>query len=123
MLAIGGIVALLIGSLMLIRPGSSLEVVSLSRTLIVSAVAIAACFFLFVIGMGLRAQRAKPVTGIQGMLGKDGETLDALNPDGRMQLNGEIWKAVSMTGHIPQGSKVRVAKVVDLTLYVEQISS
>ncbi len=123
MLAIGGIVALLIGSLMLIRPGSSLEVVSLSRTLIVSAVAIAACFFLFVIGMGLRAQRAKPVTGIQGMLGKDGETLDALNPDGRMEFNGEIWKAVSMTGPIPQGSKVRVAKVVDLTLYVEQISS
>ena len=65
MLAIGGIAALLTGSLMLIRPGSGLELMRISRILIISTVAITSGFFLFVIGMGLKAQRRKPVTGME----------------------------------------------------------
>ena len=57
MLAIGGIAALLTGSLMLIRPGSGLEVMRISRALIFSTVAVTSGFFLFVIGMGIKAQR------------------------------------------------------------------
>jgi len=123
MLAIGGISALLIGSLMLVRPGSTLEMARISRALIFSAVGIATCFFLFVVGMGLRAQRAKPVSGVDGMIGETGEAIDALDLAGRVKVHGEIWNAISRSGHINKGEAVKVILVKDLTIYVEQIHS
>src|SRR3954466_5334935 len=67
MLAIGGVFSLLMGSLMLIHTNSTLEFASISRSVIITTTIITALFFLFVIGMGLKAQRAKPITGIEGM--------------------------------------------------------
>jgi membrane-bound serine protease (ClpP class) len=122
MLAIGGITALLIGSLMLVRPGSNLEIVRISRTLILSSVTVITCFFLFVIGMGLKAQRRKPVTGIDGMVGESAETIETLNPAGRVRIHGEIWNAVSISGSIGNGEKVRVTELKNLTLYVENMN-
>jgi membrane-bound serine protease (ClpP class) len=119
MLAIGGIVALLTGSLMLIRPGSGLEVMRISRILIISTVAITSGFFLFVIGMGIKAQRRKPVTGADAMLGETALAIDELNPSGRVSILGEIWNAVSVSGIINIGERVRVKEVKNLTLYVE----
>jgi membrane-bound serine protease (ClpP class) len=80
------------------------------------------CFFLFVIGMGLKAQRRKPVMGMQSMVGKTAETLDTLNPAGKVSIHGEIWNAVSVTGAINKGEKVRVTEANNLTLYVEHMS-
>jgi membrane-bound serine protease (ClpP class) len=57
LLAIGGVISLLLGSMMLIRSGSSLEMVRISRTVIFTATAVSALFFLFVIGFGIKAQR------------------------------------------------------------------
>jgi membrane-bound serine protease (ClpP class) len=119
MLAIGGIVALLTGSLMLIRPGSGLELMRISRALIISTVAITSGFFLFVIGMGIKAQRRKPVTGIKALVGETAFTLDELNPSGRVGIHGEIWNAVSISGTINIGERVRVTEVKNLILYVE----
>jgi membrane-bound serine protease (ClpP class) len=120
MLAIGGIMALLVGSLLLIRPGSGLEAMRISRALIISTVAVTAGFFLFVIGMGIRAQRRKPVTGSGAMTGEIAFTLDELNPSGRVKIQGEIWNATSVSGVIDIGEQVRVKEVKNLTLYVEQ---
>ena len=122
MLAIGGIVALLTGSLMLIRPGSGLEMMRISRALIISTVAITSGFFLFVIGMGIKAQRRKPVTGIQALVGESASTMDELNPSGRVRIHGEIWNAVSVSGMIHTGEQVRVTEVKNLTLYVEHMN-
>jgi membrane-bound serine protease (ClpP class) len=123
MLAIGGITALLIGSLMLIRPESNLEFARISRRLIFSSVAILSGFFLFVIGMGLKAQRGKPVIGIESMHGETAEVFETLNPTGRVRMHGEIWNAVSVSGIIDKGEKVRVKEVKNLTLYVEHLNS
>jgi membrane-bound serine protease (ClpP class) len=123
MLAIGGIVSLLIGSFMLIRPVSGLDMARISRVLIFSAVGITTCFFLFVVGMGLKAQRARPVSGVDGMIGETGEAIDPLNPSGRVRVHGEIWNAISPSGDIGQGERIRVLQVKDLTLYVEKANS
>jgi membrane-bound serine protease (ClpP class) len=123
MLAIGGIAALLIGSLMLIRPGSNLEFARISRILIFSSVSVLTCFFLFVVGMGLKAQYRKPFTGIESMAGETAETLDTLDPAGRVRMHGEIWNAISISGTMSKGEKVRVAQVKNLTLYVERANS
>ncbi len=123
MLAIGGMISLLIGSLMLIRPESNLEIARISRVLIISTVTVTSCFFLFVIGMGLKAQRRKPVMGVESMLGETAETSGRLDPAGRVKMRGEIWNAVSISGTIEKGEKVRVKEVRNLTLYVEHIIS
>jgi membrane-bound serine protease (ClpP class) len=123
MLAIGGIVALLTGSLMLIRPGSELEVMRISRTLIISTVAITSGFFLFVIGMGIRAQSRKPVMGIETMKDEIAVAFDELTPSGKVRIHGEIWKAISISGMIHQGEKLRVKEVKNLTLYVERLDT
>jgi membrane-bound serine protease (ClpP class) len=122
LLAIGGIISLLLGSMMLIRPGSGLEIVKISRSVIISATAISALFFLFVIGLGLRAQRRKVVTGIEALIGTTGESLEILDPTGTVSLLGEVWNAESITGKINKGEKVRVREMKDLKLYVEQIN-
>jgi membrane-bound serine protease (ClpP class) len=123
MLAFGGITALLIGSLMLIRPGSGIEVARISRILIISTVSVTAGFFLFVIGMGLKAQRGKPVTGMASMLGETAEAFDTLNPAGRVRMRGEIWNAISISGMVNKGEKVRVREIKNLTLYVEYLNA
>lgn len=123
LLAIGGTLSLLIGSLMLIRASSSLELVHLSRVVIVSATAVTALFFLFVIGAGLKAQRGKVTTGIEALIGETGEALDILDPAGVVKVHGEIWNAESVSGRIAQGEKVRIKNMVDLKLFVEKTES
>ncbi len=122
LLAIGGVISLLLGSMMLIRPGSGMEMVRISRSVIISGTAISALFFLFVIGVGLKAQRRKPVTGIGALIGATGESLDELDPLGRVRLQGEIWNAESIAGKILRGEKVRVREMKGLKVYVEQIN-
>lgn len=119
MLTVGGIVSLSMGSIMLIRTPTGLEVVEISWTVILATVAISTFFFVFLLGLGLRAQRKKPTTGQEGLIGEIGETLDHLNPAGTVRVHGEVWKAISNAGKIAKGTKVRIISVQDLELNVE----
>ena len=119
MLAIGGSASLLVGSLMLIRTNSTLELARISHSVIIATTAVTILFFLFVIGLGLRAQKAKPITGIEGLLGETGETLMTLDNTGTVRIHGEVWNAESISGMINKGEKVRVAGIKDLKLFVE----
>ncbi|MCO4294635.1 nodulation protein NfeD [Solitalea sp. MAHUQ-68] len=119
-LAIGGGVSLLLGSMMLIRSDSSLELAKKSWSVIFSSVGVTTLFFLFVIGLGLKAQRLKPVTGIEGMIGETGVSLETLDPVGNVRMHGEIWKAESVSGRIDVNSKVRVVALEKMRLRVER---
>ncbi|MBO9199728.1 MULTISPECIES: NfeD family protein [Niastella] len=119
LLAIGGVVSLLLGSMMLIRTDEMSSVAGLSWTVIITAVGISALFFLFVVGMGLKAQRIKPAMGLEAMMGEIGQSLSELNPGGTVRMHGEIWKAISAAGLIPEGKKVIVTGFLNLTLQVE----
>lgn len=122
-LAIGGIVSLTFGSVLLFRSSSSLDMIGVSTTAIVITVVIVAAFFMIVIGWGLRAQRLKPATGTDILIGRLGESLDELRPVGQVEINGEVWSAVSVSGPIKQGEKVRIIAVNGLTLSVEIINN
>jgi membrane-bound serine protease (ClpP class) len=119
-LAIGGIVSLLLGSMMLIRRGAG-AVGQISWVVIIATTAVTALFFLFVIGMGLRAQRLKPVTGSESMIGETGEAREELNPLGMVFLHGELWQAESLSGEIKQGEKIRVTGMKGFKLFVEKV--
>ncbi len=121
LLAIGGVVSLLLGSMMLIRSDSALELVRISRGVIYAATAVSALFFLFVLSFGIRAQRSKVVTGIDAMIGNTAEVIEMLNPAGTVRVNGETWNAESLAGAITRGEKVRIKEMRNLKLYVEPI--
>jgi membrane-bound serine protease (ClpP class) len=121
LLAVGGILSLLIGSLFLFQSNSTLEVVSLSWSVVITTIVCTTVFFLFVIGLGIRAQRRKPTTGMQGLVGEIGEAITSLEPDGEVKVHGEIWQAQSAGGTIPRGSKISVVSMQHLKLTVKQI--
>ena len=123
LLAIGGVISLLLGSMMLIRSNSSLEMVKISRGVIIGATIVTALFFLFVVGFGVRAQRRKVVTGIEGLTGEIGEVLETLSPTGIIKVQGEIWNAESLAGTIDKGEKVRINEMKNLKLFVEKINN
>ena len=123
LLTIGGIVSLLLGSLMLIRSDSTFDFIGISMSVIIASVAVTAFFFLFVIGLGIKAQRAKPATGIEGMIGEIGSSLETLNPAGRVHVHGETWSAESVSGLINKGEKIRVTGIKNLKLYVESVNT
>lgn len=120
LLTVGGIVSLLLGSIMLIDTESPWEIVSISWSVIIPAVLATAAFFIFAIGMGIRAQRRKPVTGQEGMIGETGEAISDLDPEGQVRVHGEIWRAISAGAAIASGTRIRVETVKDLSLTVRK---
>jgi membrane-bound serine protease (ClpP class) len=122
LLGIGGVVSLFLGSVMLFRSGTDLGLARLSWSVIITAVVVTTLFFLFIIGLGLKAQRAKPSTGLEGMIGEIGEALSELNPVGSVRVRGEIWKAKTGGDIIHAGQKIKVTALQNLTLQVELAS-
>ena len=122
LLGIGGVISLFLGSVMLFRSGTDWGYADISWSVIITAVVVTSLFFLFVVGMGLKAQRARPSTGTEGMIGETGETISELNPVGRVLVHGEIWNAKTLGDIISAGEKIKVTAVQNLTLQVERLS-
>jgi membrane-bound serine protease (ClpP class) len=122
LLAAGGIISFLIGSIMLISTDVSFEFIHISLSIIITATILTALFFIFAVGKGIAAQRLKPVTGSQGMIGEIGTALSNLDPGlpGQILVHGEIWKAESTEEMIPEGMNVKVTKVKELNLIVKK---
>ena len=119
MLAIGGAVSTFLGSIMLIRTSSVLEFVELSWSVIFASVIITTFFFVVILGLGIKAQRRKPTTGIEGLNGETGDVVETLKPECVVRIHGEIWNAESLSGTIQKGKRVRVVKINGLKLLVE----
>ncbi|HEU4389962.1 MAG TPA: NfeD family protein [Blastocatellia bacterium] len=115
-LGIGGIIAAVIGSLILIDvPNPELR---LPLSLVLSVVVPASLVMIGVTRLAYRARRAKVVTGEAGMLGLHGKAQTNIAPEGTVFVRGEIWRARSQS-EIAAGETVRVAKLDGLTLVVE----
>lgn len=121
-LGIGGVIALALGSMMLIRTDSALEFLRISWSVIIAVTAVTALFFFVIIGLAVKAQKAKPISGVEGIVGEVGEALTGLEPAGTVRVHGEIWTAHCVAGTIEQGQLVKVTAIKNLTLYVEQVN-
>jgi membrane-bound serine protease (ClpP class) len=64
-------------------------------------------------------KRYRVQTGAEGLVGQAAEVFQALDPEGRVRLRGEIWRARSSTP-AAAGERVRVTAVDGLTLEVER---
>ena len=121
LLSVGGIISLLLGSMMLIKEESFLEAMEISMELIILVVVLTTLFFLFAVSMGIKAQRKKPTTGLEGLIGETAIALTNLTPTGEVSVHGEIWKAESIEGEINEGEKTEVTGIVNLLLKVKKI--
>ena len=68
----------------------------------------------------LRAVFRRPATGKEAIRGKTAVTKTALEPEGTVLMDGELWKAVSQKVHIENGETVVVKKVEGLKLFVDR---
>jgi membrane-bound serine protease (ClpP class) len=119
LLAIGGVVAMLLGSMMLIK--TDVEFLQISWSVILPVIALTAAFSLFMVGMGMRAMRRRPATGREEMVGLVGIVQTALTPHGQLAVHGELWEAISERPLLP-GDKAEVIRVDGLRLYVKPLS-
>ena len=115
LLTIGGIISMLIGSLMLFDSPSPFF--SLSLKVILPAVMFTTLFFSLTIFLVIKAYKRKPVTGAEGLIGIEGEAKTPIHDDGQILVHGELWKAWSDQS-INSGEKVIIEKVADLKLKV-----
>lgn len=113
----GGILAFLLGSMMLFEGAG--PAFRLSLTFILPGTALTAAFFLFVVGAGLRAQRLPVRAGRETMLGRVVPALTRIDPEaGKVFIEGETWNARSDTA-VEAGRPVEVVAVHGLTLSVK----
>ena len=120
LLTVGGVVSMLIGSIMLID--SPLPFMKVSLKVIIPSVLFTAAFFLFAVGLGLRAQKAKVSTGTSGLVGESGIAKSDVHEKGSVFVHGEFWNACS-DEIIAEGSTVEVVSVEGMTLKVRAPSS
>jgi membrane-bound serine protease (ClpP class) len=112
----GGIVALVLGSLILFPGGGALFEVS--PWLIATVVILVAAFFAFAVSRIIRAHRRQAYTGREELAGKTGVVRVALDPEGMVLFKGELWDAVSEKGRVEPGEEVIITRVEGLKLYV-----
>ncbi len=118
MLTVAGIVALLIGSLMLFEDGPG--GVRLAFKVLVATVGMVSFFFIAVAALVLRAHATRPRSGAGGLVGEHGVVKTRLDPVGKVFVHGELWRAEASTP-IPEGATVVVVAVRGLMLSVRPL--
>jgi membrane-bound serine protease (ClpP class) len=114
-LTLGGVISFAVGAFILLNspyypfPWAALGGLTLGTGLIVAFAARATW----------RARRSRVTTGREGLVGLVGTARSDLDPTGRVMVYGELWRAVSDSGKIARGSRVRVLAVEGMQLRVE----
>jgi membrane-bound serine protease (ClpP class) len=119
MLAIGGVISLLLGSLMLMSGNPAYFTVS--PWLIGMVVVSFTGFFVFMVVAVIRGHRRPVATGREALVGMLGTARTELAPEGSVYVAGEIWTARTEEPPIPVGATVRVTSVDGLRLWVRQV--
>jgi membrane-bound serine protease (ClpP class) len=117
-IGIGGIIAFIIGSIMLFDMHDANY--HLSWTLIATMSIISIAFIFMMLSLAIKSHKRKIVTGQEGLIGSQGIVLSVMNEQIVVRVAGEIWEARS-TKPLNSGDKIKVINVQGLTLFVEPI--
>lgn len=119
LLSVGGVISLIVGSLILFE--SDLPFLRVSWEVIMVVVIIIIVFVGLLLFLGIKAQFSKPAAGKEGLIGEQGITRSEVNSEGgTVFVHGELWNAVSDTP-IKKGVKIKVISSQGMILKVEQI--
>ena len=114
-LGVGGVVAFVIGSVILIDTG--LSGYGIPLPLILGIGAASALFLIFVMGIVIKARDRPVVSGREELLGSIGEVTEDFEREGWARVHGETWR-VKSAARLQRGQKIRVAKIDGLILEV-----
>jgi len=118
MLTVAGVISLILGSVMLFEsPSPALRV---SLNVMIPTVVITSLFFAGVITLAMKAQMRKPVTGLEGMMGEEGDAITEIYKDGKVFVRGEYWNAFSRK-LVGKGKRVKVIGVKGLNVEIEEV--
>ncbi|NWF76603.1 MAG: nodulation protein NfeD [Nitrospirae bacterium] len=118
-LTIGGIISMILGSIMLFE--SPAPFMKLSFYIILPAVIITALFFTLTFSLAFKAYKRKPVTGLEGLMGEKGIAVTNITKEGGMVLlHGERWSAFS-DEPITKGEKIVIESIEGLTVKVKKL--
>jgi len=112
----GGVISLVIGSLILFQGAS--PVFRVDPWLIATVTIVIAGAFVFIIQRAISAHRKQAKTGWEELIGKTAIVKVALNPEGTVFLKGERWSAISEEELVKPGEEVVIKKVDGLILHV-----
>ncbi|HYS05876.1 MAG TPA: nodulation protein NfeD [Candidatus Dormibacteraeota bacterium] len=120
-LTVGGVACLVLGALMLFKNEPGMPEVAVARWTIVSIAGSAALIMAILTTLIVRVSRLKVTTGSAGLVGERGTALTDVGSEGRVFVHGEYWNARAARP-IQKGANVRVTRVRDLVLDVEESS-
>jgi len=117
MLTVGGVIAMVLGSLMLFESPEPYLRVSWS-VILVTVLAVTG-FFVVAVTKSLAVHRRRPTTGVDGLIGVEGVAESEIDPEGKVLIRGEYWNARSDVP-IGAGSRVTVEAVEGMQLKVRE---
>lgn len=121
LLAVSGVVSMLFGAVMLFD--SPAPEMRLGWPFILSSMLALGLLTGALARLGIRAHHVPAVTGVDGMLHREGWSMDAIPAGGRGRVatRGEIWTAAAAPGHdIAAGDRVEVVAVDGMVLTVRR---
>lgn len=118
-LAAGGAISLFLGSIFLIDSEKE-PFVQISLNLILFVTLLTLAFFVVVIGYVIKAHERRITTGEEGLVGMRGLAKSDIEPEGKVFVHGELWKARA-DKPIKKDSKVKVLEVDNLILKVKEV--
>ncbi len=93
----------------------------ISLTTLASITAVIAVAIAFIAHRIIITYNKPSIIGTEALLGQKAIVIEDLNPEGKILIEGEIWKAQTIDNtRIPAGQKVVVKNVEGLTLLVEK---
>jgi membrane-bound serine protease (ClpP class) len=120
MLGIGGVIAFVIGSIILMdteAPGFGIDI-----SVIITFALASAFISVFVIGMAMKARRRPVVSGMEELIGGEATVINDFDHNGSVIIHGENWLALS-DARLHKGQKVKVTDIQGLTLKVEPLQN
>jgi membrane-bound serine protease (ClpP class) len=117
LLTIGGLVAMILGAMMLVD--SSLPELRVNVWKLVPVILAFAAFVVALVRLVVQAQRRRAQTGAEGLAGKAGAAETDLDPEGWVIVQGERWRARA-GDRVSRGETVEVLSVEGLLLRVRK---
>ncbi|MEW6682999.1 MAG: nodulation protein NfeD [Nitrospirota bacterium] len=119
-LGIGGVIAFVVGSIILMD--TDVEGYTVAWPLVLTVAALSAAFFTGVVTLALKARRRAVVSGAEELLGASGVALEAFADAGRIRIHSEEWQARTRVP-VAAGQRVRVIGRDGLVLVVEPLNT
>jgi membrane-bound serine protease (ClpP class) len=122
-LSVGALICFVFGSVLLYSPfgprSVTLPDASVAWPLVIGVTGMGACLSLWIVSTALRIHNQAPITGPERLIGARGLSHTPLDPEGTVQVRGQLWSARLVDGRLDSGVPVRVLTRKGLTLEVE----